>query len=308
MSLLKPLPNPLFPHLIIIVFAMVTQNEQALLAQPTKASDLILALDDPQGLDPTFGCGQSAAKVEIAKSLVDIGLSVIPLIELKLGTNSAGISGSYGQAFWLEQIYARILGIAAFNFLKEREEGGVGGRGRKNLDRALAISLGITSYVSDSRSTGTTFNCTRRPEPRDALDTFILGWQLSDRNLYESSLSLKSKSSLDKLPPSRKSLAPEGRQTNHAQSHKAIGFKFHASNSWSYAEPAFEAAQPRNIDEDTITSHKVEIETTFTTSTGISCGRKRLNFLRTVENGNNVYKLDNTDILDLFKILASCVI
>src|SRR5579872_3001448 len=55
------------------------------------------------------------------------------------------------------------------------------------VDDALALSFGLTSYVSSFLPLVPIIHC-RPPQPRDALDRLILGWETDNRPWLETSL------------------------------------------------------------------------------------------------------------------------
>jgi len=188
--------------LLVACFGFSASTRNAV-AQDTSAVDLIRFLsyqaDRPhKGIEGIlFGCGQVTADLAAAISLANLGEAAIPEIEKTLDAIEKRGWG-WGSS-WLQLAYARIKGHAAYLRLR-RMEGDPGlGFDRKNVDSAIALSLGLTSYVSDSRLAIRSIRCTRGPEPRDALDRFILGWQRNDRPWLEASLGPTARAAVNSL-------------------------------------------------------------------------------------------------------------
>jgi hypothetical protein len=203
---------------------------------------------------------------------------------------------------WLQIAYARIRSADGFQRLKRMEIGF--GTERRNLDVPIALALGLTSYVSDSRPAVRSISCSRGPEPRDALDRLILGWERGDLGWLESSLEEVSRTRLHLLI---KEYSWEGLQ-NHLWSRRgavAVGYRFAGGGRWSEPPitlgPGWQSEDPANGKSD-----RFELDTIFLDSQGAECGRRRIQFARRMRSDTAVYLIDQVNVLDLLRLIASC--
>jgi hypothetical protein len=140
----------------------------------------------------------------LARSLTEFGNSAIPDLERALASiGKQGRDSKYVRnAKWLLLAYARIS--KADGFLRLQSLTTVPGLGflQNDLDDALALSLGLTSYVSDSRPLDEVVRC-RPQEPRDAMDLLILSWERRDQNVLQASLGATSRAEFELLTQGR---------------------------------------------------------------------------------------------------------
>lgn len=231
------------------------------------------------------------------EALVKLGPVALPAIEEAIRTVEE--TGEYVFNFhYLLSAYARIKGPAAFPHLRRMFDNPVGESLRRNLDEALALSLGLTSYISSSRLLMRTFSCSGVLEPRHFLDQLILAWEQDNREWVESSLGPNARSALKSLL--------EGRTWDNLRAEMwrswsggrvAVGYRFETSG-WS-SQPGEEHSgyerKPGNP----------EIDTLFTGPSGEQCGRQKVAFLRT-RGIPREYQVDNTDLLALLRTISAC--
>jgi hypothetical protein len=184
------------------------------------------------------------------------------------------------------------------------------GLDRPNLDDAIALSLGLTSYVSDSRSGIRRFRCVRSPEPRDALDQLILAWEKNDRSMLEASLGPRARGALTAL---LKGSTWEAMQSELWQGKSgdglAVGYRFGISGGW--AEPDETLEQEREPGDAAVLSQQDDfrLDTFFKDRSGKDCSKHSVSFVTSTvgaEKESPAYLVDNSDLGDLLGTIASC--
>ena len=153
--------------------------------------------------------------------------------------------------------------------------------------------------------------CDRSEEPRDALDQLILAWETNNRVYLEASLGPRARSALDRLLTG-KSWATMRAELWLSESGRslAIGYRFAIAGPWSEPEETLEEERGRgHRDEQPVNP---EIETLFTTSSGVHCGGLPVAFFETPRTqwswGPVKYSIDNPNLVDLLRLIASCAV
>ena len=282
-------------------------------AERKKASDLIKLLtyqtDRPhsdQVRSGLFGCGQVAADVPLALSLIRIGPPALPMIEAALDPAGYRANGVAIRSFWVEWAYAAIKGPDAFLRLHALERLEALGLGRYNFDGPIALSLGLTSYVSDSRHASRSISCFRGPEPRDALDRIILGWETNNRTWLESGLGPAAKVALDEFVNGRSWSSVTSEFGEDQRVGRAVGYRFEIRSRWADPEP--ELRQDDRPVDFKVTYPHFRIPTLFKTAGGIDCGRISVEFFGVEPRPDSAakYFVDSTNIVEILKLVSSC--
>jgi hypothetical protein len=241
--------------------------------------------------------------------LARLGDPAVHEIELELDKSERHGGDAYGLR-WLQLAYARIRGPAAYPRLRRMEGDSKRGFKRNNLDDSIALSLSLTSYVSDSRPLVRSIRCTRAPEPRDALDQVILGWQRDHRAWLEGALSPSGKSALKKLLEQR-SWSEMRTDIWHAGAAGgiAVGYRFNVPGPWSEPVETLDDESASETPVITVKGPQFEIDTTFTDRSGRPCGSKRIRFLEDkVGVERRSYYIDDTNVFDFFKLISACAV
>jgi hypothetical protein len=144
-----------------------------------------------------FTCGQLNADHKAAEELVAHGEKAIPEIEREFRENSFRTPGS----FWLQTVYARLRGRAAYPDLFQIALDSRRDRDSRSNDTAIAMTLGITPFVSSRHATGRVFRCAGSEEPHYALDRLIAGWLQMDRDAVLSALAPETKAEFERRVP-----------------------------------------------------------------------------------------------------------
>jgi hypothetical protein len=253
------------------------------------------------------GCGitqELLRKRSVARELGSRGEAAVPELDRVLesierdGEDSPYFSG------WFLFAYARAQGPAAASLLVRMRRSPKLDSLQISLDQAIALSLGLTSYVSSGRVSGHVIIC-RRPEPKDALNEFLLALMRGDRSELESSLGPGARMALDRLLEDkswesvRQELwpAPPGGQS-------AVGYLFDIRGRWSEPEETLE--ENRNDGDDPLTSAVVALDTQFKTSAGKTCAKFLVGFKKVSQFGRARYLVDNTNLKELIGSIGVC--
>jgi len=294
---------------LLVLLAVLPGPHGTAQEQQKSASDLIrrLTYQDDQSDNPLrhglFTCGSQRAEIQqslpVYEALVRLGPAALPAIEETI--RNVEESGQFVFNFhYLLWAYARIKGSSAFPRLRVMFDNPVRESLRTSLDEALALSLGLTSYVSSSRLLMRTFSCTGVLEPRQSLDQLILAWEQNNREWVEAGLGPDAKAALKSLL--------EGRSwedlradiwRSESRVRLAVGYRFEAPGWWSQPVDANRlkpfVREPGNP----------EVETIFTDASGEECGRQKVKFLRTM-GLRYEHQIDNVDLRALLGTIASC--
>jgi hypothetical protein len=176
---------------------------------------------------------------------------------------------------------------------------------RCDLDDALALSLGLTSYVSGT-SHQVFFACLP-PQPRYALNELIVSLQHGDLAKLQESLGPEAHKALDQALQARswQKLRQEAWRLRPGID-SAVGYRLEIQGPWSEPEETLE--QPREEYRGSLlTTDKFSLETQFTDRAGNACARYKVDFLKvSALPGQNIYRIDNADIEDLLRSIAAC--
>ncbi|PWU09994.1 MAG: hypothetical protein C5B51_05195 [Terriglobia bacterium] len=242
----------------------------------------------------------------VASELAQIGRAAIPDIELALDSvEQEGTSSKFfSAAGWLVFAYSRIQGPSTVPWLTRMIENPKLASYRLVLDHAVALSLGLTSYVSSLRNPEGVFIC-RRKEPRDALDQLVLSWEQNDRSRLELALGTNATKALNALltGQSWESMRSEI-WTERSSGKTAVGYLFDVPGRWS--EPEETLVEVRGYGDVPLAAASVGIETRFKNDVGLDCATHRINFRKVDEPSGVTYQIDNSDLKDLLRSIAVC--
>jgi len=147
--------------------------------------------------------------VDSAVELVRSGGAAIPWIQNELGSFQRAARRA-PQALravpWLLYALARVQGPAAVSTLSRML---VDPRNRElsdGIDRAMAISLGLTSFRSSMHGAVVRRFLPRSGLPQEALDQLLLAWLLDDQQAFEASLTESAKRSALNFPAAWRTL------------------------------------------------------------------------------------------------------
>jgi hypothetical protein len=287
------------------------------------AAELIASLTEAKSPESNgsvriFTCGQSEQdrrEQSTVRAIVALGQVAIPDLEQALDSiASLGKKSRFAsKAGWLLLAYAKVQGPTASRRLQRMIATQELAFLRFNLDQAVALSLGLTSYVSGVREPGIVFLC-RFQQPRDPLDQLILSWIQNDRPQLEKSLGPNAKNALNALldQSSWESLRTELRQGN-SDRRVGVGYVFETEGRWAEPEETLSAQKSGFVGTAEVLANPT-LETRFKTSSGGACGKMTVNFVSTVEGMvtgvgpfiPNAYLIDERNLKGLLGLISSC--
>jgi hypothetical protein len=287
----------------------------------TTANDLIKFLtyqvDRPGRLEflmgLSSGCPDHHEDRAAAISLVGLGIPALPEIGSALDSmEESGPQSPFSvNGRWLAYAYARIAGKGALPRLlgmltaPQLRTLGI------DLDTSVALSLGLTSYVSMfhtppalQMTDGRSFFC-RTQEPRDALSQMILALFSDDWPRLKASLGPTASDALGPVtPPTTWAvIKPEMARIAPAAG-RAVGYRFDTPGRWSEPEEALEAGTTQKR---APLAQAVEIKTLFMSRSGADCGVRAVKFVPIQDHGIlQHWSIDNGDVADIIKLIAVC--
>jgi hypothetical protein len=272
---------------------------------PAELVEFLTKPSSPGEPQPAAGsCGidqQEAFERGAAKALVDRGAASVPAVDKAL--DSFEERARLRNAKRLMYVYATILGPAAFPRLSRLASDSRLDNSAIAVDDSIAISLGLTSYVSSSGPARPVFRC-RGPEPNDALDQFIAGWERGDRARLEASLGPEAKAAIPSLLAGGSwAQMSTALWPTRSSRRVAVGYRFVVPHQWSLPEMA-------PVERADASSGAPTLVTRFTTHTGDECGSLRISFLRvsgpTATEYTEAYLVNDPNLAALLRLIGSC--
>jgi hypothetical protein len=277
------------------------------------ARDLIKALAPHGESEPYIvrGCSPSEEilrQEKIALELTNLGNTALPEIEQAL--MSIERRGQSSQFFpglgWLLDAYVHIRRQGAFSRMVQIVNSRRLASLRVNIDYQVALSLDLTSYISDSRQL-VSQPC-RPLEPKDALNKLILAVENRDLGQIRASLG---PDALDKLlslvleSPSQtleQELLSEHDPVKHA---RAMGYRFDFEGKWSKPEDLLRGA---DAGRDAVPglAPDPELKTSFVDGHGSGCGTYEVDFQSVLQGPRSAYLVNNRDIDGLLRLIVAC--
>jgi hypothetical protein len=259
-----------------------------------------------------FDCGLIRTDRAAAKALAESGRAAIPALEEALGSIERDGMGSADSqnAGWLLDAYARIEGAESYERLRRMDRDPGLAFIRLDLDNAIALSLGLTSYVSGSNPLSQTVDCSRPSEPRRTLNQFILAWVRGDREWLDASLGPNAKSALASLLEAGTWATMRAEYWSRGpRPDDAVGYRFEDAGRWS--EPQETLADEKGYADQPEPKASPELDTRFTSGSGGDCGRYRVKFVTPPKAGPRTplpYLIDNSDLGGALRVVASCAV
>ncbi len=258
-----------------------------------------------------FGCGitqEVLRERSVARELASRGRAAVPELDRVLGSieRDGEDSPFFDRAGWFLFAYATAQGPASASRLTRMIRNPKLEPLHISLDRAIALSLGLTSYVSSGREGGPLIIC-RRQEPKDALDELLLALERGDRSELESILGPEARMALDRLLEGKSweatyqelwPAAPGGSS--------AVGYLFDIRGRWSEPEETLE--ENRGDGDDPLTSPEIALHTQFTTKTGKNCAAYLVGFKKVRQFGRGRYLVANINLGDLVESIHACFV
>ncbi len=299
-----------------VLYAAGLLFQNLVTAQPSDASISSLvrflgrAPNATEAMGLESGCPDHTQDRRAAIALARQGESAIPAIEKELGFNSNDGSPAMwsDHKVWLLYAYVKISGTGAIQKIRNHAHEVP----EPHWDRAMALSLSLTSYISESHSPpalrmfdGRVFFC-RPQEPRDALDQLISAWERDDRRSFVGSLGPDAATTLDAMLERRTWSEMRAALWHHKESTLALGYSFKAPGRWSEPEETLNSDEPHQSAPDR--TGEFEIDTTFSSASGKECGRRTVSFITTAaRDGALLYRVNVLDLDRLLGLLDGCI-
>ena len=280
------------------------------------ASDLIRFLtyqaDRPQRaavLLGISGCGYVSEDRAASLALVKEGVTAVREIEKALGSiESMGEGSEFAlNGAWLLYSYASIKGPDAYPRLRHMAENPRLASFTLALDEALAISFGLTSYVSSTRAPLKVFNCRRTEDPRDAMDRLLLGLLRGDLALVDAAVTERTAALVNPMVRDRTLIAFGGQSGNGSTgAHLALGYRFEVAGPWGKPDELLTDAGATEA--SLLDSDVVELGVVLTKDSGTPCSRQRVRFVRDDDRNGMArgYLIDEPKPQGLLQAISSC--
>jgi hypothetical protein len=282
-------------------------------------SSLVKFLTRPTDSDngATFSCGvdyDARVNRAAAKALDSQGEAALPAVEeaLDLLKKPGARYNIPNGLYWLLYAYAKIEGHTAFPRLWDLNvDPNLRSLGMA-FSEAMALALGLTSYVPDTLSLTSTFRCTG-PQPRDALNQLILAWERGDGKWLENALGHDAAAALQSLRGQRSWAEIRAALWSVKSSdHLAVGYQFVLQGRFSVPEmdlmdtPSGDSNLP-GLGAPQSKPSEFLLATRFTDKGGKYCGTFQVKFLRHPSPpGELSFLVDNSDLEGLLRLINSC--
>jgi hypothetical protein len=289
----------------------------AVLAQPQSArpshesaSRLIEELSRPRNGLGIFSCGlianESAANQSRSLALVKLGPAALPPVRDALESIATLGDRSPFIRAWdeLAHVYAKLQGPAAFPTLRSMADHQPG----YGYDGAIALALGLTSYVDASREREQGTVICRAVAPRYPLDRLILAWLQTDLPSLKAGLGPDGRAAMKRMLADRSwSAMLAAVSAEEVPDHPAVGYKFEVAGPWSKAEMNLDGSKPPRTVSNLDFPTNPTIDTRFASRTGNDCGQLRIRFLLDRKDDGWKYLVDDANLEQILRVLSSCV-
>jgi hypothetical protein len=248
--------------------------------------------------DATLNCvatGPAKRDQEAIERLVSLGEQSVPALEEEFGAISKkGDSARHSpNTALLLYAYARIGGTRAFPLLRDMELSQHFSFATVPLDGAIAVAMGLTSYLSIAHPSLRVLVACQGQQPRNALDQMIVAWERGDPLWFETSLGETAARAVavkddDEWQAFRRTF---WRDAPNA----AIGYKFQVPGSLTEPSPNEEG--------------KLDVDTAFYDRNGRNCGNMMIKFIQGAPSkppGYLRYVVDNPNIADVLRLISAC--
>jgi hypothetical protein len=198
--------------------------------------------------------------------------------------------------------YARIRGARAFPLLRDMDLSQRFSFATVSLDGAIAVALGLTSYLPISRPSLRVLVECQGQQPRNALDQMIVAWERGDRLWFETSLGETAAHAVavnddDDWQAFRRTFWQDAPNA-------AIGYKFQVPGNLS--EPSMRTPIQARVPNG---KEKFDLDTAFYDRNGRNCGHMMIEFIQSATPkppGYLRYAVDNSNIAGVLQLISAC--
>jgi len=289
-------------------------NGQSAGKSPSELVELI-SRPDPYLEAGFVGCGVSLWEERqraYAAQLTQKGSAAITQLERVFDSlQTRGTESPYfSSASWFFFAYASMLGPTANERLRDMIADPKLVRRQISLERALALSIGLTSYLSSLRKYPVSvFDVCRRGEPRDPLDEFIEAFEQGDLSRLKPVLGPSAMATFGRMLGDQ-SWTDFHREIWHVppEGESAVGYSFEVRGRWSEPEIVLEGPSriSRNDGDAPLLAEDFSLVTRFKTGSGNDCGNYSVDF-HAVHVGVEVrYQVNNSNLDGLVRLINSC--
>ena len=243
--------------------------------------------------DPTLNCiatGPAKRDQEAIERLVSLGERSVPALEQEFGaiSNKRDDAQYSKNTALLLYAYARIRGAGAFPRLRKMDLSQHFSFAIVSLDGAIAVALGLTSYLSIAHpSLRVLVNCEGQ-QPSDALGQMIVAWERGDRLWFETSL---------------------GETAAHGVGVKDHDWQAFRRTLWRdvpNAAVGYKLPIQAHVSND---EKHFDLETAFYDRNGQNCGHMSINFVQSATPQPPAYLryvVDNPNIVEVLRLISAC--
>ncbi len=189
---------------------------------------------------------------------------------------------------WVVRAYAQIGRQDAFPRLRRMADDRNLARLGLQLNQALAVSLGLTAFVSRADRAGRVFPCNGVFSAGLALDQFVRAWVSDDAIQFEARLGPHARSALVQMLSARTWAALRAELWPGGQEGAVVGYRLPAQG---------------------VVGHRpgTTLDTVFTDRLGLECGRVVVTMVESKEGGLlAAYSVDQAELGLLMRMIARC--
>jgi hypothetical protein len=278
------------------------------ISQPAvpESRELIAKLRHKETPDPSkvqlLTCGGYAAERRVARELALRGPAALPEIRSNLISIEAQADQN-GGVHWLLLALARIEGTNAYPDLRRILDEPRLAVLSNTADEAIALALGLTSYVSKNRRWGVLSDCGPSFQPREAMDQLILSTLQANDAELEASLGAATRVAFDRWRKQKHNIAKA------KPGNPSVGYRIDTAGSWGDPPETLEGAVSIHAGD----GPAYELPVFLKDAAGKDCGRASIRFTNQMTfplRGGDIPKLsfliDSPDIGYIVEMISSC--
>jgi hypothetical protein len=273
---------------------------------PSQLVKLVTYQNRAEDFDGTLNCvatGPAKRDQEAIERLVSLGERSVSALEEEFGAISKkGDNAQYSKnTALLLYAYARIRGARAFPLLRDMDLSQRFSFAAVPLDGAIAVALGLTSYLSIAHPSLRVLVECQGQQPRDALDQMVVAWERGDLLWFETGLG---ETAARAVAVNDEDWQAFRRTFWRDAPNAAIGYKFQVPGNLS--EPSMRTPIQARVPNG---EEKFDVDTAFYDRNGRNCGHMMIEFIQSATPkppGYLRYAVDNSNIADVLQLISAC--